>query len=152
MHEAIRLDLERADSALAHLRADADGRAAWKLENFFTWFRAYHYPNMRRYHDTKEQIYVPWIESRYELPPTSRGEHTLRAAGRIFSPSKVAADHEAQLKHLQMIDGLFTCKSAFGWCGPLNHSYIIDTATTRHITSTPLFVHDPNLRNSGREA
>jgi hypothetical protein len=122
MHEAIRLDLERADSALAHLRADADGRAAWKLENFFTWFREYHCPNVRHHRDAKEQIYVPWIESHYELPPPAREDHTLRAAGRVFSPSKLAADHEAQLKQVQMIDGLFTCKSTFGCCRTPNRS------------------------------
>jgi len=87
-HEAVRQDLFDADEALQSLKNDET--AAWKLANFYTWYREYHYPNIHHHHDAEEHIYFPWMRSRCVLP------------------EKLAKDHEFLVAQMDEIDGLYT--------------------------------------------
>lgn len=87
-HEALRQDLFAADEVLKCLKND--GTAAWKLANFFIWFREYHYPNVHHHHDAEELIYFPWMRSRVALP------------------EKLAKDHDFLIAQMDKIDSLYT--------------------------------------------
>jgi len=70
-HEGIRFLMHELSMGVNAM----DPIPAWKWENLAVWYQEYFYDVVHHHHDTEEEIYLPWIQTRVQVPVKITNDH-----------------------------------------------------------------------------